>query len=258
MSLLNCAISGCSITETCWRSTWRRRSLSLCWSTTSKRFLLARWNVYLHECSECYTITQYTLTNRTKLQDRMLDRLCDILTFGALEPCAECNGGQLVYQSGITSDLEKGPFLVPISKPKFLAWSFYWWLLQVSVIDVRAIYLNGQNARLSWIANSSYSEWCREIFNRWNLWILAGGSSKYQTISSKNLTFWPCTRLSLAQKSVQTKKKLNPKFSEQGWHSNNPQLAWHTPSTGNQWQLQWNTLRVGKDWHMLCVYHTNI
>ena len=30
----------------------------------------------------------------------MLDRLCDILTFGALEPCAECNGGQLVYQSG--------------------------------------------------------------------------------------------------------------------------------------------------------------
>ena len=136
----------------------------------------------------------------------MLDRLCDILTFGALEPCAECNGGQLVYQSGITSDLEKGPFLVPISKPKFLAWSFYWWLLQVSVIDVRAIYLNGQNARLSWIANSSYSEWCREFFNRWNLWILAGGSSKYQTISSKNLTFWPCTRLFLAQKSVQTKK----------------------------------------------------
>ena len=78
----------------------------------------------------------------------MLDRLCDILTFGALEPCAECNGGQLVYQSGITSDLEKGPFLVPISK-----------LLQVSVIDVRATYLNGPNARLSWIANSSYSEW---------------------------------------------------------------------------------------------------
>ena len=30
----------------------------------------------------------------------MLDRLCDNLTFGALEPCAECNGGQLVYQSG--------------------------------------------------------------------------------------------------------------------------------------------------------------
>jgi len=34
-------------------------------------------------------------------EDRMLDRLCDNLTFGALEPCAECNGGQLVYQSGV-------------------------------------------------------------------------------------------------------------------------------------------------------------
>jgi poly [ADP-ribose] polymerase len=33
-------------------------------------------------------------------EDRMLDRLCDLLTFGGLEPCAECGGGQLVYQSG--------------------------------------------------------------------------------------------------------------------------------------------------------------
>ena len=30
----------------------------------------------------------------------MLDRLCDILTFGALEACDTCTNGQLVYQSG--------------------------------------------------------------------------------------------------------------------------------------------------------------
>ena len=33
--------------------------------------------------------------------DKALDRLCDIMTFGALEHCLECNGGQLVYQSGV-------------------------------------------------------------------------------------------------------------------------------------------------------------
>ena len=31
-------------------------------------------------------------------QDRMLDRLGDVMTFGCLEKCLECNGGQLVYQ----------------------------------------------------------------------------------------------------------------------------------------------------------------
>jgi len=34
-------------------------------------------------------------------QDRMLDRLCDIMTFGCLESCKECSGGQFVYQSGV-------------------------------------------------------------------------------------------------------------------------------------------------------------
>lgn len=34
-------------------------------------------------------------------EDRMLDRLCDILTFGALEACDTCTNGQLVYQSGV-------------------------------------------------------------------------------------------------------------------------------------------------------------
>ena len=31
----------------------------------------------------------------------MLDRLCDIMTFGVLEQCKECNGGQFVYKSGV-------------------------------------------------------------------------------------------------------------------------------------------------------------
>jgi len=31
----------------------------------------------------------------------MLDRLSDIMTFGALEPCQECKGGQLVFRSGV-------------------------------------------------------------------------------------------------------------------------------------------------------------
>jgi len=34
-------------------------------------------------------------------EDRMLDRLCDIMTFGVLEQCKECNGGQFVYKSGV-------------------------------------------------------------------------------------------------------------------------------------------------------------
>ena len=37
------ATSGCSTIVTWWRSTWRKRSWRLCWSTTNRRFLLARW-----------------------------------------------------------------------------------------------------------------------------------------------------------------------------------------------------------------------
>ena len=33
--------------------------------------------------------------------DSMLDRLSDYLTFGAIEPCQECESGQLVYRSGV-------------------------------------------------------------------------------------------------------------------------------------------------------------
>ncbi len=36
--------------------------------------------------------------NALSLQDRMLDRLGDIMTFGCLEKCMECSGGQFVYQ----------------------------------------------------------------------------------------------------------------------------------------------------------------
>lgn len=30
----------------------------------------------------------------------MLDRLCDIMTFGALERCSECKTGQLIFRTG--------------------------------------------------------------------------------------------------------------------------------------------------------------
>ncbi len=33
--------------------------------------------------------------------DKMLDRLADCMTFGALEKCTECQGGQLVFRSGV-------------------------------------------------------------------------------------------------------------------------------------------------------------
>ena len=34
-----------------------------------------------------------------KGQEEALDRLCDMMTFVALAPCEECNGGPLVYRS---------------------------------------------------------------------------------------------------------------------------------------------------------------
>ena len=60
----------------------------------------------------------------------MLDRLSDLMTFGALEPCPECESGQLVYRSGAgyqctgnisewtrcqyrTSEPKRKPFVVP-------------------------------------------------------------------------------------------------------------------------------------------------
>ncbi|PSN54639.1 Poly [ADP-ribose] polymerase [Blattella germanica] len=34
-------------------------------------------------------------------EDKLLDRLADIMTFGVLTPCKECKGGQFVYRSGV-------------------------------------------------------------------------------------------------------------------------------------------------------------
>ena len=31
----------------------------------------------------------------------MLDRLADIMTFGALKPCEECKNGQFAFRSGV-------------------------------------------------------------------------------------------------------------------------------------------------------------
>ena len=62
---------------------------------------------------------------------QMLDRLGDIMTFGALIPCHECDGGQLDYRSGVgyqctgdmsewtkcqynTRDPGRKPFVIPI------------------------------------------------------------------------------------------------------------------------------------------------
>jgi len=50
---------------------------------------------------ELVTLLEYNGQEIATGVDRMLDRLCDLMTFGALEPCTECNGGQLVYQSGV-------------------------------------------------------------------------------------------------------------------------------------------------------------
>ena len=53
---------------------------------------VGKWN-----SSERSLVLRYLLC----MQDRALDRLCDIMTFGSLEPCTECGGGQFVYQSGV-------------------------------------------------------------------------------------------------------------------------------------------------------------
>lgn len=63
-------------------------------------------------------------------ESKMLDRLSDCMTFGALEPCKECDNGQLVFRSGVgyqcmgnmsewtkcqykTDDPARKPFKVP-------------------------------------------------------------------------------------------------------------------------------------------------
>ena len=50
---------------------------------------------------ELYSLLEHNKQEVPTGEDRALDRLSDIMTFGALEPCQECGGGQLVYQSGV-------------------------------------------------------------------------------------------------------------------------------------------------------------
>jgi len=50
---------------------------------------------------ELYSLLEHNKQEVPTGEDRALDRLCDIMTFGSLEPCTECGGGQFVYQSGV-------------------------------------------------------------------------------------------------------------------------------------------------------------
>ena len=112
------------------------------------------------------------------------------------------------------------------------------------VTAVRATSLSGPSARLSWIAQSTYCMSSAECINRWNLWILEGGSSKCPMTLNKNLTFSPCIRYFLRRKVTKI-KCWHPYLSEQSWYPDNPQLAWHTSSSSVKWQLKWDPFRVG-------------
>jgi len=94
----------------------------------------------------------------------MLDRLGDIMTFGALKPCKECNGGQFVYQSGVgyrcTGDLtewtkcqvktltpDRKPFKVPEDfRGKFDFLSMYKYKERTRVIPNIAAVIKSNNA----------------------------------------------------------------------------------------------------------------
>ena len=51
--------------------------------------------------TDLYNLLEHNKQEIPSGEDRALDRLSDIMTFGALESCGECGGGQLVYQSGV-------------------------------------------------------------------------------------------------------------------------------------------------------------
>lgn len=94
------------------------------------------------------SLTQLTRTQLTELfkfndqedpagVDRKLDRLADVMTFGALQPCTQCKTGQFVYRTGIgyqcTGDLtewtkcpnvEKEPKRTKFKIPETLAEEF--------------------------------------------------------------------------------------------------------------------------------------
>ena len=50
---------------------------------------------------DLYNLLEHNKQDIPTGEDSALDRLCDIMTFGALERCKECGNGQFVYQSGV-------------------------------------------------------------------------------------------------------------------------------------------------------------
>jgi len=50
---------------------------------------------------EMETLLEYNNQEVPVGEERMLDRLSDIMTFGVLKPCSICKNGQFVYQSGV-------------------------------------------------------------------------------------------------------------------------------------------------------------
>ena len=61
-----------------------------------------RWLTENLGAPEFYNLLEHNMQEIPDVDvDQALDRLSDVMTFGALEPCGECGGGQLVYQSGV-------------------------------------------------------------------------------------------------------------------------------------------------------------
>ena len=50
---------------------------------------------------DLYNLLEHNKQEIPSGEEKALDRLSDVMTFGALEPCQECSGGQFVYQSGV-------------------------------------------------------------------------------------------------------------------------------------------------------------
>ena len=51
---------------------------------------------------DLYNLLEHNKQEIPSGEEKALDRLSDVMTFGALEPCKECpSGGQFVYQSGV-------------------------------------------------------------------------------------------------------------------------------------------------------------
>ena len=125
----------------------------------------------------------------------MLDRLCDNLTFGALEPCVECNGGQLVYQSGELKNFMKS-YIGGQSSLAHLLNIIWEEPVMTSTVGV-GYRCQGDLSEWTKCQVNLFSELRPKLPNifRSSPWTPRGGSSRYRMSSSRNLTSWPCTRL---------------------------------------------------------------